>query len=70
MTERKSIGSELDGQPWEHVLAFIQKFAPAVGQYLLTDGSWVERASVDGKACVKFRNHGIYQEQKARDFRS
>lgn len=65
-TTTSSIASLLDGHSWEAVAPYVVKFTPAVGQYLLSDGSWVKR--VEGK--VLFIDHGIKEMQRARGFTS
>jgi hypothetical protein len=61
-----SLAEKYDGERFELIEKFVKKYTPAVEQYYLKDGSWVAR--VDGK--VKFKNHGIYNLQKAREFKS
>jgi hypothetical protein len=61
-----SLAEKYDGERFEYVEKFVKRFTPAVGQYLLKDGSWCAR--VNG-LCV-FKDHGIFNKQKARDFQS
>lgn len=61
-----SLAEKYDGERFEYMEKFVKKFMPAVGQYLLLDGSWCSRE----KGLVVFKDHGVYNKQKARDFKS
>lgn len=58
-----SLAEKYDGERFELVEKFVKRFTPAVGQYILLDGSWVARE----KGLVVFKDHGIHNKQKARD---
>lgn len=66
----QSYARQFDGQDWANVVPYIKKFMPAMGLYLLMDGSLARIYYNGTKRLVQHCDDGIRIRQENRSFQS